>query len=56
MSLKEDLLVSGLFKLENKFLFNQANTKVKLSINKESRKIKNIFTCLKKTILNRYIK
>ena len=54
MSLKKDLVVSGLFKLENNIIFERTNKDIKLSINKESRKIRNVFACLKKTILRRY--
>jgi len=54
MTLKKDLVVNGLNKIENNFIFNIANKNVKLSINKNSRKIKNVFKCLKKNILKRY--
>ena len=54
MTLKKDLVISGLTKIENNVVFKDADKNVKLSLNKESRKFKNVFKCLKKNILNRY--
>ena len=56
MTVKKDLIINGLHKIENKFNFKEVKKRAKLSINKDSRKLKNVLSCLKKTILKRYIK
>ena len=56
MSLKGNLIIKGLDKIEKGHNLCKPEQSFKLSINKESRRTKNVFNCLKKTILSRYFK
>ena len=54
MSLKNDLVLKGLDKIESNINLKYPNRGVNISINKDSHKIMNVFRCLKKNILRRY--
>tara|TARA_B100000029_G_scaffold218779_1_gene216562 strand:- start:719 stop:1549 length:831 start_codon:yes stop_codon:yes gene_type:complete len=54
MSLKEDLIVKGLDKIEKGHNLSKSKKFTNLSINNNSRRFSNVFKCLKKTIINRY--
>ena len=54
MSLKNDLMISGIKKLEDNKTLKKLDITPKLSLNSQSRHIINVFKCLKKTIVKRY--
>lgn len=54
MSLKNNILISGINKINNHSKFFSPNNLVELSTLKKSRNIFNVYMCLKKTILKRY--
>jgi len=54
MTLKNDILVNGLDKIEKNETLLEPRVEAKLHLNYESRKLSKVYKCLKKTIMKRY--
>ncbi len=55
MKLKKDIIITGLKKIEDKEVFLRPDTKIRLSRSADSKRLLNVYKCLKKTIKKRYL-